>query len=101
MSEPPNRPETPQRDHSPGLAEPSCGLTSETPPPGRPPEVAAGDLASEAGLLLRAGKSGSRRAVHRLVTGAGSIRHVSSEATGIRLWSATDGLAAAVTPETI
>ena len=45
VSEPPNRPETPHPDHSPGLAERSCGLESETPPPGPPPVVAAGDLA--------------------------------------------------------
>ena len=45
MSELQNRPETPHPDHYPGLAERSCGLENETPPPGPPPEVAAGDLA--------------------------------------------------------
>ena len=45
VSEPPNRPETLQPDHSPGLGERSSGLNSETPPLGPPSVVAAGDLA--------------------------------------------------------
>ena len=99
VSEPPNRPETSQPDHSPGLAERSSGLNSETPPLGPPSVVAAGDLA------LRVCSCGQGRAavagLCMTCYGGGGIRRVSSEATGIPLSIATAGLAAAAIPNTI
>jgi len=66
VSELQNRPETPHPDHYPGLAERSCRLGSETTAPGSADASRSGG-SSVAGLLLRAWKSGGRRAVHDLL----------------------------------
>jgi hypothetical protein len=87
VSDPPNRPETPQPDHGLGRAERSCGLTSETPPPGRPSEAAAGHLAKP---VCSCGQGKSRAFLQRF-SGSFSRHRFSTRSSAAGATAATDG----------